>query len=119
KLATNRYVPCRMSTTLRSAGELLDGTVLLDGVGLGLHAGTELRRRAAPVEQLVGRRPQFLVYILVPPVEVVVEGVGPGGGRRLGGTRHARRQGQALRRALQHSQRPGQLGEALGAFLGQ
>src|SRR2546421_4290034 len=119
KLATNRYLPCRMTTTLRSAGELLDRAVLLDRVGLRLHAGAEPLRRAAAVEQLVRRRPQFLVHILVPPIEVVVEGVGPGSGRRLGGARHARRQGQALRRAQQDGQRAGQLGEALRAFLGQ
>src|SRR3989440_9607837 len=116
---TNGYLPCRMISTLRSAGELLDRTVLLDRVRLLLHPVDELVRRAAPVEQLVGGRPQLLVQILVPPIEQVVEGVLAGRGERLGGALQARGQREALGGTLQDGQRAGLLGEALRAFLAQ
>src|SRR6266550_908928 len=101
---TNGYLPCRMISTFRSAGELLDRAVGLDRVGLLLHPVDELVRRAASVEQLVGGRPQFLVQILVPPIEQVEEGVLAGRGERLGGALLTRGQAQALCGTLKDGQ---------------
>src|SRR6266480_137944 len=115
----NGYLPCRMIAALRSALELLDRRVLLDRVGLLLDL-VGPRVGLDPAEhQRVGGRPRLLVDVLVPAVEVDVHDVLAGGLERRLRTGHAGAEVDAVGRADRDRRRLDQLGEALGARLGQ